>query len=48
MAMAQLGFFGPFLCQPKAWGAGDCTDEDFMALIHFWRVMGWYIGIDDK
>lgn len=34
-----------FVCKPCAI---FLYSEDLMALIHFWRVVGWCLGIDDK
>ena len=48
MAMVQLAFFGSFVTFPKAWGGRFASEDDLLSLVHFWRVMGYYMGIKDK
>ncbi|XP_064090316.1 uncharacterized protein LOC135204182 [Macrobrachium nipponense] len=48
MSLTQYSFFGLLVAHPKKLGAGAATEEEFEGLIHFWRGIGWLLGIDDK
>jgi len=47
MAFTQFGFLGYIAIKPEILGI-QATDEDLEAFIHFWRVIGYMIGLDDK
>jgi ER-bound oxygenase mpaB/B'/Rubber oxygenase, catalytic domain len=47
MAITQFGFMGFGVLQPKFLGFQH-THEDLEAFVHFWRVMGYMLGIKDE
>ncbi|VVC34540.1 Hypothetical protein CINCED_3A008711 [Cinara cedri] len=47
MVLTQFGFMGLILLKKKEL-AIEGTDEDEMAIVHFWRTIGYFIGIQDK
>lgn len=48
MSMTQYSFMGLIVAHPEKMGAGAATEEEFASLIHFWRGIGWLLGIEDK
>ncbi|XP_066973780.1 uncharacterized protein [Macrobrachium rosenbergii] len=48
MALTQFAFMGLVVAHPEKLGAGAATEEEFAGFIHFWRGIGWLLGIDDK
>lgn len=48
MFLVQCAFFGgPFL-YPDWYGCSSASEEDLLGFLHVWRVMGYYLGIQDK
>ncbi|XP_047369789.1 uncharacterized protein LOC124957120 isoform X1 [Vespa velutina] len=47
MALAQFGFIGYILLGTKQLGI-YMTDEEMDGLVHFWRVIGCVLGMEDK
>ncbi|XP_055695428.1 uncharacterized protein LOC129797131 [Lutzomyia longipalpis] len=47
MALTQFGFLGFVLVQPKMMGIRE-DGENFEALVHFWRVIGYMLGIENE
>lgn len=45
-AMVQAGFIGPVLLYPRKLGIYTSKDS-LEAYVHFWRLIGFYLGIDD-
>lgn len=48
MSLTQFGFFGLMILFPGKFGAGDASKEELDAFIHVWRVLGYYLGIEDR
>lgn len=49
MALTQFGFIGFILAEPKKLGIQFPEYErDIEGFVHFWRVIGWMLGIEDK
>ena len=48
MCMVQLASLAGFATSPGEWGAADLGEEDIMGYVHFWRVAGYYLGIDER
>ncbi|KAK3877770.1 hypothetical protein Pcinc_017540 [Petrolisthes cinctipes] len=48
MSLTQYSFMGLLLAHPEKIGAASATEEDFEGLVHFWRGLGWLLGIEDK
>lgn len=48
MSLTQYQFMGLVVAHPHKMGAGAATDEDLEGLVHFWRGLGWLLGVDDK
>lgn len=47
VAITQFGFIGYIILKPKLLGIKR-TDPDEAALIHFWRVLGYMLGMEDR
>lgn len=47
MALTQFGFMGFIVLKPDKLGI-QLTNKDLEAFVHFWRVIGHLIGIQDK
>lgn len=47
MALTQFGFLGMLVVRKKELALTG-TEEDEMAIVHFWRVVGYMLGIQDK
>lgn len=47
MALTQFGFMGLILIKKKEL-AIQGTNEDELAIVHFWRTIGYFLGIEDK
>lgn len=48
MSLTQCSFMGLIVAHPYKLGAGGATQEDMAGFIHFWRGIGWLLGIKDK
>lgn len=48
MALTQFGFIGYQVIRSRYLGVYDATAEDWKALIHLWRVVGYLLGIEDR
>ncbi|KAK4327708.1 hypothetical protein Pmani_001859 [Petrolisthes manimaculis] len=48
MSLTQYLFMGLILAHPEKLGAASATEGDFEGLVHFWRGLGWLLGIEDK
>ncbi|GFY44299.1 DUF2236 domain-containing protein [Trichonephila inaurata madagascariensis] len=48
MAITQWAFVGPIVLFRSRVGLHGCSDEDYDAVIHFWRTIGYLLGIEDK
>lgn len=48
MSLTQFGFFGLMLLYPGKFGAGNASKKELDGFVHMWRVLGYYLGIDDK
>ena len=47
MAMVQAAFFASFTAFPDHFGAQHATDEELQSFVHVWRVIGYYLGLED-
>jgi len=47
MSLTQFGFMGLLLLKKKELAIIG-TEEDERAIIHFWRTIGYMLGIQDK
>jgi hypothetical protein len=47
MALTQFGFMGFALLRSKELGVPD-NREDLEGFVHFWRTIGYLLGIKDK
>ena len=41
-------FFYSVVVFPERFGAGQCSDDSFECFIHMWRVIGYYLGVEDR
>lgn len=48
MAFTQYAFFGLITAHPREMGVHYATDDEFKALVHFWRGIGYLLGIEDR
>ena len=48
MAFTQYAFTGIIVTHPKQVGGWNIIDDDLRAYIHFWRGIGWLLGIEDR
>lgn len=48
MSLTQFGFFGLMILFPGKFGAGNASKEELEGFVHVWRVLGYYLGIEDK
>ena len=48
LCVVQLASLAGFATSPASWGAAGLTEEDIMAYLHFWRVVGFYLGMEDR
>ena len=48
MCLVLVAFFGTFLIYPEMYGCNRPSDEELSGFIHFWRVLGYYLGLEDK
>ncbi|XP_063853974.1 uncharacterized protein LOC135096413 [Scylla paramamosain] len=48
MAFTQYSFMGLILAHPGQLGAAAATEKEFEGLVHFWRGIGWLLGIKDE
>lgn len=47
MSLTQFGFIGLLLLKKKELGVKG-TEEDEKGLVHFWRTIGYMLGIQDE
>ena len=47
MAVVQYAFLGPILASPRDFGL-QASDDDLEGFLHFWRVIGYLMGIRDE
>lgn len=47
MVLTQFGFIGMMLIRKKELAIIG-TEEDEISIVHFWRVIGYMLGIQDK
>ncbi|KAK8379835.1 hypothetical protein O3P69_019666 [Scylla paramamosain] len=48
MAFTQYSFMGLILAHPGQLGAAAATEKELEGLVHFWRGIGWLLGIKDE
>ena len=48
LALTQFGFLGFSILIPDKFGLRQLEDGDWDAYVHFWRVIGHAIGLEDK
>ncbi|XP_047486721.1 LOW QUALITY PROTEIN: uncharacterized protein LOC125037576 [Penaeus chinensis] len=48
MLITQYSFLGVLVAHPRSMGAWWASEEDLAGLIHFWRGIGWLLGVEDK
>ena len=48
MALVQFAFFASFVFAPRTFGGRFCSDKQLMDFVHFWRVVGHYMGVEDR
>ncbi|XP_076055330.1 uncharacterized protein LOC143033729 [Oratosquilla oratoria] len=48
MALTQYAFFGLLVTHPRMLGLWWVSHQDLEGLVHFWRGVGWLLGISDK
>merc|ERR1711994_914253 len=48
MALVQAAFFASFTAFPDHFGAQHASDEELCAFVHVWRVIGYYLGLEDQ
>jgi len=48
MSGTQFAFIGLIVLYPQKFGLGRATDEELEGFIHFWRCIGFLLGIEDR
>ncbi|GJQ82410.1 hypothetical protein Trydic_g11825 [Trypoxylus dichotomus] len=48
LAGTVYGFIGFVITKPQYFGLQDLTDDDLEAIVHFWRVICYLLGVDDR
>ncbi|GJQ82406.1 hypothetical protein Trydic_g11822 [Trypoxylus dichotomus] len=48
LAGTVFGFIGYAVTRPQSFGLDSLTNTELEALMHFWRVIGYMLGVDDK
>ena len=48
MAMVQTAFFASLVGFPNHFGAGSCSRESLEDFLHLWRVIGYYLSVEDR
>ncbi|GBN51223.1 hypothetical protein AVEN_258850-1 [Araneus ventricosus] len=48
MVLGQWAFVGPIVLCPSLVGLHGWTNDDYDAIFHFWRTIGYLFGIEDK
>ncbi|KAK4317121.1 hypothetical protein Pmani_011755 [Petrolisthes manimaculis] len=48
MAFTQYNFMGIIVSHPQMVGAWWVTEGELEGLVHFWRGIGWLMGIEDR
>lgn len=47
MAITQFGFIGFTLMSAEQLGV-KATEEELEGIVHFWRVIGYMLGMEEK
>lgn len=48
LAITQFGFMGFGLLMPEKLGVVVRDEKDMEGFIHFWRVIGYLLGVDEE
>lgn len=48
LAITQFGFMGFGILKPEKLGIKINDEKDLEGFIHFWRVIGYLVGVNDK
>uniref|UniRef100_A0A1B6DAA0 ER-bound oxygenase mpaB/mpaB'/Rubber oxygenase catalytic domain-containing protein n=1 Tax=Clastoptera arizonana TaxID=38151 RepID=A0A1B6DAA0_9HEMI len=48
MSLTQFAFFGLIIMYPEKFGASSATKESLESFVHFWRGIGYLLGIGDE
>ena len=48
LSLVHIAFFASVVVFPERFGAGQCSDDSFECFIHMWRVIGYYLGVEDR
>lgn len=48
IALTQFGFIGFAVLKPHQFGISQTKEGDWEAYNHFWRVIGYMIGLEDR
>jgi hypothetical protein len=48
MSVTQFGFMGLIVYYPEKFGLTNISEDDFEGFVHLWKVLGYYLGIEDK
>lgn len=48
LAITQFGFMGFGVLVPEKLGIKNADTKDLEGFIHFWRAIGYLIGVDDR
>lgn len=48
MALVHIAFFASVVVFPERFGAGHCSDDSFECFLHMWKVIGYYLGVEDR
>lgn len=48
MVVTQWAFYGLMIMYPKACGLYHVTDDELYEVVYCWRVISYFIGIDDR
>ena len=48
MAMVQVAFFASLVGFPEHFGAGSAPQEALEDFLHLWKVIGYYLAVEDR
>ena len=48
MVLTQWSIIGPIVLWPAKFGLYNITKEELESLVHFWKVIGYTLGIEDR
>ena len=48
MSGTQFAFMGLPLLYPEKFGMAGASDGELEGFVHFWRCIGWMLGLDDR